>query len=187
MVISLKESQDKIFLQIIVKSFLPYCTLHNILWEHFIDKLMTNLIPSTEKLDFHIQLVLKHVMRSIKVILELLDIGDFEAEIAGEVVGSEFEGNFLDEFLFVYFDSNFKVQFIDQFVGDVLFGGPVVEKLDKVFLILDCHFFPGLNEVLLEQKLDSLKVFDLLAVLESVPTILPIFSHQVKSPTFTHN
>ena len=165
MVVSFKESKDKIFLQIVVKSFLSDRTLNNILWEHFIDKLMAYLVSSTEKLDFDIEFVLEHVMRSIKVILELLYVSDFEAEVTGEVVGSEFEGNFLDEFLFVNFDSHFEVQFVDQFVRNVLFCGPVVEKLDKVFLVLDCHFFPSLNEILLKQKFDSLETFDLLAVL----------------------
>ena len=177
MIITFKESNDHIFLKIIIKSFLSDCTFYDILRKHFIDKLMANFIPSAKKLDFDIEFILKHVMRSIEVIFELLDVCNFEAEVTGKVVGFEFEGNFLYRFFLVDFDSNFKVQFVDQLVGYVLFGRPIVEKLNEVLFIFNCHFFPGFNEVLLEQKLDSLKAVNLFAVFEPVPAILSILSH----------
>jgi hypothetical protein len=93
----------------------------------------------------------------------------------------------LYEFFLVNFYSHFKVQFINQLVGNVLFCRAIVEKLDEVLLVLDCHFLPGFNEVLLEQKVDSLKTVNLLTVLEPVPAIFSIFSHQVKPPTFTYD
>ncbi len=187
MIIALEESKNKIFLKIVIKSFLSYCTFYDILRKHFIDKLMANFIPSAKKLDFDIEFILKHIMRSIEVIFELFYISNFEAKVTWKVVGFKFEGDFLYEFFLVNFYSHFKVQFINQLVGNVLFCRAIVEKLDEVLLVLDCHFLPGFNEVLLEQKVDSLKTVNLLTVLEPVPAIFSIFSHQVKPPTFTYD
>ena len=83
---------------------------------------MTDRVPATEKLNLHIELVLEHVVRGVKVVLELLDVGELEAEVAREVVGAEFEGNFLDELFVVDLDANFEVELVDQLVGNVLFG-----------------------------------------------------------------
>lgn len=43
---------------------------------------MADLVPSAEKLDFDVEFVFEHVVRGVKVVLELLDVSEFEAEVA---------------------------------------------------------------------------------------------------------
>jgi hypothetical protein len=65
----------------IIKSLLLDGTLHNILGQHLIHNLMTDLVPATEKLDLDVKLVLKHIVRRVEVVLEFLDVGEFETEV----------------------------------------------------------------------------------------------------------
>jgi hypothetical protein len=65
----------------IIKSLLLDGALHNILGQHLIHKLMTHLVPATEKLDLDIQLVLEHIVRRVKVVLEFLDVGELETKV----------------------------------------------------------------------------------------------------------
>jgi hypothetical protein len=81
MIIPFKKGQYQILLQMIIKSLLLDGTLHHILGQHLIHKLMTDLVPATEKLDLDVKLVLEHVVRRVKVVLEFLDVGDLETEV----------------------------------------------------------------------------------------------------------
>lgn len=79
MIISFKESQNKIFVQMIIKSFLPDWAFNNILRQEIVFNLMTYLISSTEKPDSYLEFVFEHVMWRVEVILEILNFSEFKA------------------------------------------------------------------------------------------------------------
>jgi len=61
-------------------------------------------------------------MWGVEIVFELLDVCEFKAEVTGEVVSFQFEGDLGHKLFFVDFDADLEVKPVDELVGDVFFG-----------------------------------------------------------------
>lgn len=89
MVVALEESENEIFVQVIIKGLLVDGSLDDVLGHILLGYFVRNpVLPAPE---VHVQgdVILEHVMGSGEVVFVISDLFDFAAEIAGEIKGSQ--------------------------------------------------------------------------------------------------
>lgn len=183
-VVTLEESDNKVFSQEVVESFLPNGAVAYLLGLESVLQTVCYFERAAVESDAYFEVIFEEVVSSIEVELHEFQFIDFGVEVAREVEVAQFKGVECVSFLV---DSYFQLQFkfADEFVRDVLFSGTVVEQFGEHRLELHTPFLFQKLQIFLQTKLELGERLGAFSLCKAFPKIDGILALHTLTPDGT--